>query len=83
MLNKADIILHPFPFGGSKTSADGILLNKPTVVLVTDKLRCRMAFSYFVTMGIYDTVVYTEDDYVRKAVELGLNEDLRNEIETR
>ena len=80
VLNKADIILHPFPFGGSKTSADGILLNKPTVVLVTDKLRCRMAFSYFVTMGIYDTVVYTEDDYVRKAVELGLNEDLRNEI---
>ncbi len=80
ILNKADIILHPFPFGGSKTSADAILLNIPTVVLVTDKLRCRMAYSFFVTMNIYDTVVYNENAYIRKAVELGLNKSLRKEI---
>ena len=80
ILGRADIILHPFPFGGSKTSADAILLNKPTVVLVTDKLRCRMAYSFFVTMGIYETIVYTEDDYVQKAVDLGLNKSLREDL---
>ena len=83
ILGRADIILHPFPFGGSKTSADAILLNKPTVVLVTDKLRCRMAYSFFVTMGIYETIVYTEDDYVQKAVDLGLNKSLREKISAR
>lgn len=28
LLASADVILHPFPFGGSKTSADGIALGK-------------------------------------------------------
>ena len=80
ILGRADVILHPFPFGGSKTSADAILLNKPTVVLVTDKLRCRMAYSFFVTMGIYETMVYTEDEYIQKAVDLGLNKSLREQV---
>ena len=50
----------------SKTSADAILLNKPTVVLVTDKLLDVVWHTAFVTMGIYETIVYTEDDYVQK-----------------
>ena len=52
-------------------------------MLVTDKLRCRMAYSFFVTMGIYETIVYTEDDYVQKAVDLGLNKSLREKISAR
>lgn len=28
LLASADVILHPFPFGGSKTSADGLALGK-------------------------------------------------------
>ena len=34
-------------------------------------------------MGIYETIVYTEDDYVQKAVDLGLNKSLREKISAR
>lgn len=42
LLKMADVILHPFPFGGSKTAADAILANVPMVVLPTEYLRYGM-----------------------------------------
>ena len=71
LLQRADIMLHPFPFGGSKTSADALAAGIPLVCLVTNSLRGRMAYSYFVTMDMYDTVARTVEEYVRIAARLG------------
>lgn len=36
MLASVDIVLHPFPFDGSKTAADAISLNIPFVTMPTE-----------------------------------------------
>ena len=51
LLSLADVMLHPFPFGGSRTSADGLALGVPIVTAPTAMLRGRMARSFLVTMG--------------------------------
>ena len=71
LIQKADVMLHPFPFGGSKTSADALAVGLPLVILVTDSLRGRMAYSYFVTMNVYDTVARSTIEYVNIATRLG------------
>ena len=52
LLAVADVLLHPFPFGGSRTSADGLALGVPVVVRPTTQLRCRMAYSFYASMGL-------------------------------
>ena len=80
LLRMADVVLHPFPFGGSKTSADAIALGLPLVIKPTDKLRARMAYSFFVTMGVFDTVAWSDSEYVDIAVRLGLDPTWRAEV---
>lgn len=55
LLASADVVLHPFPFGGSKTAADGLALGLPVVTLVGDALPGRMAYSLYRTMGLDGT----------------------------
>ena len=80
LLQKADVVLHPFPFGGSKTSADAIALGLPLVTKPTGALRGRMAYSYFVTMGVFDTVAESDEQYVDIAVRLGNDPAWRREV---
>ena len=79
-LRQADVVLHPFPFGGSKTSADAITLGLPLVTKPTKALRGRMAYSYFVTMGILDTVAESDEQYIDIAVRLGKDMAWREEV---
>jgi predicted O-linked N-acetylglucosamine transferase (SPINDLY family) len=39
LLRMADVILHPFPFDGSRTSADALLVHIPYVCLPTEYLK--------------------------------------------
>ena len=80
LISDADVMLHPFPFGGSKTSADGIAVGTPVVVLKTQYLRGRMAYSFFATMKYEETVATTIDDYVEIAVKLGRNITFRKTV---
>jgi tetratricopeptide (TPR) repeat protein len=57
----ADILLHPFPFGGSRTSSDSLLVSTPLVVMATDQLRGRMAASLLHTMGLHNELVCSYD----------------------
>ena len=67
-------MLHTFPFGGSKTALDGLVAGLPVVVLATQQLRCRMAYSYYITMNLEHEccITYNADDYVNLAVRLGM-----------
>jgi predicted O-linked N-acetylglucosamine transferase (SPINDLY family) len=66
-------MLHPFPFGGSKTSSDGLALGLPVVTLATDFLRGRMASSFYKHMEIYDCIANSVLEYVEIAVRLALD----------
>ena len=83
LLQRADIMLHPFPFGGSKTSADGIAVGLPVVTLTTKSLRGRMAYSFFKTMNIFDTIAFDVDEYVDIASRLGNDANWRHQVRHR
>jgi len=70
LLNIADVILHPFPFDGSKTSADALSVGKPLVTLPTEYLRGRMGAAFLRTMNIPELVARSANEYVDIAVAL-------------
>ena len=82
LIRRADVMLHPFPFGGSKTSADGIAMGIPVVCLKTQHLRGRMAYSFFVTMEYEVTVATCSAMYVEIAVKLGRDVHFRKNVST-
>ena len=70
LLNIADVLLHPFPFDGSKTSADGLYGHVPLVTLPTESLRGRMGQAFLRTMNLPELVARDRDDYVAKCLAL-------------
>ena len=77
-------LLHPFPFWGSRTSADGLALGVPVVVRPTTQLRCRMAYSFYASMGLtsrnWTLVASTTDDYVAFAAKLANDVEHRRTV---
>ncbi|CAN0159173.1 unnamed protein product [Ascophyllum nodosum] len=77
LLASADVLLHPFPFGGSKTAADGLSLGVPVVAMEGSALPGRMAYSLYRTMGLDGPmnsgccVARDREGYVQLAVRLG------------
>ena len=71
LLGIADVILHPFPFDGSKTSADALHAGKPIVTLPTEYLRGRMGAAFMRTMDLPELVARNQSEYVEIAVRLG------------
>jgi hypothetical protein len=70
LLKIADVILHPFPFDGSKTSADALEVHKPLVTLPTEYLRGRMGAAFLRTMNLPELVARNRSEYVDIAVRL-------------
>ena len=70
LLSIADVMLHPFPFDGSRTSADALIKHIPYVTLPTEYLRGRMGAAFLQTMNIPELVARDRDDYVRICLEL-------------
>lgn len=79
LLRYSDVVLHPFPFGGSKTSSDCFWVAGKLVVMGgVGFLRGRMARAYWAMVGgeiEEDVVAWDVEDYVRKAVRIGMNVD--------
>jgi hypothetical protein len=70
LLKIANVILHPFPFDGSKTSADALEVHKPLVTLPTEYLRGRMGAAFLRTMNLPELVARNRSEYVDIAVRL-------------
>ncbi|KAF0697655.1 Aste57867_11675 [Aphanomyces stellatus] len=83
LLSVADVVLHPFPFGGSKTSADALLLGLPMVAMKTPFLRSRMAYSFYKHMQVLECVATTDAEYVDIAVRLGTDRSFHDEMARR
>ena len=64
VLRIADVVLHPFPFDGSKTSADALFAGKPIVTLPTEYLRGRMGAAFLRTMNLSELVAHSAAHYV-------------------
>jgi hypothetical protein len=80
LMNIADVILHPFPFDGSRTSADSLAIGKPFITLPSEHLRGRMGFMYYKTMNIPDLVARNSSHYVQIALKLASDRQYMEDI---
>lgn len=79
LLQKATVVLHPFPFGGSKTAFDVLVsANIPLITFPQPYLRGRMAANFYSTMELHSfgisanecCVANSISDYITKALRL-------------
>jgi protein O-GlcNAc transferase len=64
LIRLADVVLHPFPFDGSRTSADSIAVGVPFITLPSDSLRGRMGASLLRTMNLPELVATNVSHYI-------------------
>lgn len=70
LLKNVDVLLHPFPFDGSRTSADGLAVGLPVLTLPSEYLRGRMAGTFYRTMNIPEMVAKNRSHYIQIAAKL-------------
>ena len=76
----ADVVLHPFPFGGSKTAADALAAGRPFVAIHGAALRGHMAVALLASLELVTCPTCAargEEEYVRTAVALARRPRLR------
>jgi hypothetical protein len=75
-----DALLHPFPFDGSRISADSLTAGIPYVTLPSEYLKGRMGASFYRTMNIPELVARDVREYVEIAVRLSLDAAFMQEM---
>ena len=98
LLSVSTVLLHPFPFGGSKTAYDSIKAATPLVSLSTNYLSGKMAQALYYELADVNEhdvlsafkqccLASTVEEYTRKAVKLGTdkryNEEIRSALRLR
>jgi protein O-GlcNAc transferase len=73
----ADVLLDPLHFGGGNSSYEGLALGVPIVTLPSPFLRGRITLALYRQMQVFDCVVSSAEEYVDKAVRLGMDADYR------
>lgn len=86
-LANVDIALDTFPYNGTTTTCEALLMGVPVIGLVGDRHASRVTVSLLDALGLDELLATNEDDYVTKAVALagdpGRLVRLREEIRPR
>lgn len=90
IFQQASVMLHPFPFGGSKTASDALKAGIPLVTYPQAYLRGRLASTFYTTMALHEIdmdiasskccVATDEIDYIQKALKLGRDKTYRQKV---
>ncbi len=73
--NRCDISLDPWPYHGTTSTCESMLMGVPTVTRVGDAHVSRVGLTLARVVGNEDLCVRTEDEFVQRAVELARDED--------
>ena len=66
--NRVDIALSPFPYGSVTTSAEGLWMGVPVIIMKGDHFNSRLGESIAHNTYLSDWIASNEDDYVSKAI---------------
>lgn len=78
----ADIFLDTPLYNGHTTCLDVLWAGIPVVTLSGETFVSRMTASQLTTLGCTNTIAHNSDDYIKIAVNLGINETLLENIKT-
>ena len=65
-----DVALDPFPYNGETTTCDGLWMGVPHLTLARNSCVSRRGVSHLTNVGLAELVCRSEEELVRKAVEL-------------
>jgi predicted O-linked N-acetylglucosamine transferase (SPINDLY family) len=82
LIKLADVLLHPFPFDGSRTSADSLSVGIPFVTLPSEYLRGRMGASLLRTLNLPELVAHNVSEYIQIAVRLSTDQSFYSSIKS-
>lgn len=68
--HRVDIALDPFPYNGTTTTCEALLMGVPVVALRGESHRARVGASLLTSAGLGDLVAASEDQYVEIAARL-------------
>lgn len=80
LLEVADVVLDPMPWGGNVTSHDTFSVGTPIVTLPGRFLRGRITAACYRQMGMDGGIASGADDYVSLALRLGTDPGARNDL---
>jgi predicted O-linked N-acetylglucosamine transferase (SPINDLY family) len=70
LFHRLDIALDPFPYNGHTTSLDALWMGVPVVSLAGERAVSRAGLSQLTNLGLPELVAFSEEDYVKIAVQL-------------
>ncbi len=76
----ANVILDPFPVGGGRSSFEIFSVGSPVVMHYERTVILQLTYGMYRTMGIDYPIAYTDTEYVEKAVAIGTNRTLEDEL---
>ncbi|MBW4486403.1 MAG: tetratricopeptide repeat protein [Trichocoleus desertorum ATA4-8-CV12] len=76
----ADVFLDTFNWSGGNTALEAIACHLPIVTCPGKMMRSRHSFGILKQLGITETIAYTEVEYIKIAVQLGLDADWRQTL---
>lgn len=79
----ADVVLDPFHFGMGSTAITTYATGTPAVTLPSEFLRGRSVLFYSELMDLPECVADSTEDFVRKAIAIASEPDLRNALSAR
>lgn len=70
LYNSTDIALDTFPYNGTTTTFEALLMGCPVVTLVGDRHSSRVGLTILSNLGLQECIAYSEEDYVRISINL-------------
>lgn len=77
VLRSADVVLDSLDWSGGNTSLEALACGLPPVTVPGPLMRCRHTYAMLKQLRVEETVASSPDEYVKVAVELGRNPDMR------
>lgn len=70
MMNKADIVLDTFPYNGTTTTIDSIMMGLPVICIYGDAMQKRPSSRINTKLGLTELIAKNEEEYIKIAVDL-------------
>ncbi len=83
IISISDVCLDPYPFGGCNTSYDAFDYHIPVITYPSEYLHGRFTYGLYSKMGLEqcECIAHNQDEYVKLAVEMGINEKLKHKMQ--